>query len=71
MTNPLSNIASKATLVFIIIFIFSAPLLAKREHPEKWYQHKWCEALKGQAKVALPLRFCWRESVVGSYIKYQ
>jgi hypothetical protein len=47
MTNQLSNIASKATLVFIIIFIFPASLLAKREHPEKWYQRKWCEAQKG------------------------
>jgi hypothetical protein len=29
-------------------------LLAKREHPEKWYQQKWCEANKGQVEVVLP-----------------
>jgi hypothetical protein len=54
MTNQLSNIASKATLILIIVFIFPAPLLAKREHPEKWYQQKWCEAHKGQVEVVLP-----------------
>jgi hypothetical protein len=54
MTNQLSNIASKATLILIIIFIFPAPLLAKREHPEKWYQQKWCKAHRGQIEVVLP-----------------
>ena len=56
MTNQLSIIASKATLILIIIiiFIFPAPLLAKREHPEKWYQEKWCEAHRGQVEVVLP-----------------
>ena len=54
MTNQLSNIVSKATLVFFIIFIFPAPILAKREHPERWYQQKWCEAHKGQVEVVLP-----------------
>jgi hypothetical protein len=29
-------------------------LLAKREHAEKWYQQKWCEAQKGQVEVVLP-----------------
>jgi hypothetical protein len=29
-------------------------LFAKREHPEKWYQEKWCEANKGQVEVVLP-----------------
>jgi hypothetical protein len=38
---------------FMLIFIFPASLLAKREHPEKWYQQKWCEAQKGQVEVAL------------------
>jgi hypothetical protein len=33
--------------------------LAKREHPEKWYQEKWyqikwCEAHNGQVEVVLP-----------------
>jgi hypothetical protein len=28
--------------------------LAKREHPEKWYQQKWCEAQKGPVEVVLP-----------------
>ncbi len=41
-------------LIIIITFIFPAPLLAKREHPEKWYQQKWCEAHKGQVEVVLP-----------------
>jgi hypothetical protein len=29
-------------------------LLAKREHTEKWYQEKWCEAHKGQVEIAMP-----------------
>jgi len=28
--------------------------LAKREHPEKWYQKKWCEEQKGRVEVVLP-----------------
>ena len=54
MTNQLSNIASKATLIFIIISLFPTLMLAKREHPEKWYQEKWCEANQGQVEVVLP-----------------
>jgi hypothetical protein len=46
----------KAALIIIIIIILILPasLLAKREHPEKWYQQKWCEANKGQVEVVLP-----------------
>ena len=40
-------------LIFIILCIFPASLLAKREHPEKWYQQKWCEAHRGQVEVVL------------------
>ena len=31
----------------------SISIRAKREHPEKWYQVKWCEAQKGQIEVVL------------------
>ena len=44
----------KVALILIIIFIFQSPVLAKREHPEKWYQEKWCEAQKGRVEVVLP-----------------
>ena len=54
MTNQLSNIALKVTLILVTIFIFPGSLLAKREHPEKWYQQKWCEAHKGQVEMVLP-----------------
>jgi len=40
--------------IFIIIFIFPSLLFAKREHPEKWYQAKWCEEQKGRVEVVLP-----------------
>ena len=36
------------------MLIFPLPLLAKREHPEKWYQEQWCEENKGQIEVSLP-----------------
>ena len=39
--------------IFIIIFLFPSLLLAKREHPEKWYQKKWCEEQKGRVEVVL------------------
>lgn len=41
-------------LILIIILMFPAPLIARREHPEKWYQRKWCEAHNGQVEVVLP-----------------
>ena len=44
----------KVALILIIVFVFPSLLLAKREHPEKWYQEKWCEAHKGQVEVVLP-----------------
>jgi hypothetical protein len=30
--------------------------LAKREHPEKWYQERWCREQGGQIEVVLPER---------------
>ncbi|UCG05291.1 MAG: hypothetical protein JSV83_15380 [Desulfobacterales bacterium] len=27
--------------------------MAKREHPGKWYQKKWCEAHQGRIEVVL------------------
>jgi hypothetical protein len=40
--------------IFIIIFFFPSLLLAKREHPEKWYQERWCSEQGGQIEVVLP-----------------
>jgi hypothetical protein len=42
--------------IFIIIFLFPSLLLAKREHPEKWYQERWCREQGGQIEVVLPDR---------------
>jgi len=42
--------------IFIIIFLFPSLLLAKREHPEKWYQERWCREQGGQLEVVLPDR---------------
>jgi hypothetical protein len=44
----------RISTIFIIIFLFPSLLLAKREHPEKWYQQKWCEANQGRVEVVLP-----------------
>jgi hypothetical protein len=44
----------RISTICIIIFLFPSLLLAKREHPEKWYQEKWCEAHRGQVEVVLP-----------------
>ena len=40
-------------LILLIIMVFPASVLGKREHPEKWYQQKWCEAQKGEVEVVL------------------
>ena len=44
----------KVVLILSIIFLFSSLLLAKREHPEKWYQERWCREQGGQIEVVLP-----------------
>ena len=44
----------KVAIILTIIFVFSSPLFAIREHPEKWYQKKWCEEQKGRVEVVLP-----------------
>ncbi len=36
------------------IFLLPSLLLAKREHPEKWYQEKWCRQQGGEIEVVLP-----------------
>ena len=43
-------------LILLIIMVFPASALGKREHPGKWYQEKWCEAHEGQVEVVLPDR---------------
>jgi hypothetical protein len=47
----------KVVLIVIILFLFPSLLLAKREHPEKWYQERWCRKQGeqgGQTEVVLP-----------------
>ena len=36
------------------IICFTSHLLTKREHPEKWYQERWCREQGGQVEVVLP-----------------
>ena len=44
----------KVALIIFLIFIFPSMLLAKREHPEKWYQEQWCRQQGDQIEVVLP-----------------
>jgi hypothetical protein len=44
----------KVALIIFMIMIFPPMLLAKREHPEKWYQERWCREQGGQIEVVLP-----------------
>jgi hypothetical protein len=41
-------------LILLTILVFPASVLGKREHPEKWYQEKCCDAHQGQVEVVLP-----------------
>jgi hypothetical protein len=55
MKSQLLSIELKIVLIlWMVIFIFPAYVLAKRDKPEKWYQQKWCEERKGQVEVVLP-----------------
>ena len=44
----------KTIIILSIVFLLPSPLSAKREHPEKWYQKKWCEEHSGKIEVVLP-----------------
>jgi hypothetical protein len=44
----------KVALIITIIFSLPSLLFAKREHPEKWYQERWCREQGGQIEVVLP-----------------
>jgi hypothetical protein len=44
----------KITVIFILILLYPFQISAKREHPEKWYQERWCKENNGQAEVVLP-----------------
>ncbi len=44
----------KVALIIIILFMLPSLLWAKREHPEKWYQEKWCTEQGGEIEVVLP-----------------
>ncbi len=53
----------------IILLMLPSQGLAKREHPEKWYQERWCREHGGQVEVVLPdkTRCDWpRPSTSGS-----
>ena len=44
----------KAAIILIVIFLCPSLVLAKREHPEKWYQEQWCKAHNGQVEITMP-----------------
>jgi hypothetical protein len=44
----------KGALIILILFMLPSQVLAKREHPEKWYQERWCREQGGQVEVVLP-----------------
>ena len=44
----------KIILFCILVCLVPSMVLAKREHPEKWYQEQWCAAHRGQVEVVLP-----------------
>jgi hypothetical protein len=48
------DLMKKIVLIFIYICLVPSMVLAKRKHPEKWYQEQWCEAHNGQIEVVLP-----------------
>ena len=45
-------ICKKIILIILILFL-SIPALAKKLHPESWYQDKWCTKNNGRTEVIL------------------
>ncbi len=43
----------KVALIVSIIFLFPSLVFVKQEHPEKWYQERWCREQGGQIEVVL------------------
>ena len=43
----------KNSYLLIALFLFPAVAEAKRLHPEKHYQEKWCNAYLGETEVVL------------------
>jgi len=44
----------KMGFILVIVMLFPSLLIAKREHPEKWYQEQWCAKHEGQEEVMMP-----------------
>ena len=44
----------KKIIIIGIVVLISSLAYAKRQHPEKWYQSKWCAEQKGKVEVVLP-----------------
>ena len=44
----------KRFVLIVILVLISSLAYAKRLHPEKWYQNKWCSEQKGRAEFVLP-----------------
>ena len=44
----------RAVFIITVLLLLSLQLMAKREHPEKWYQEQWCREQGGQVEVVLP-----------------
>ncbi len=43
-------------IVALSLFVSPSLSLAKRLHPEKWYQERWCSLNHGEVEVVLPDR---------------
>lgn len=41
-------------ILLLIVGLSPGIALAKRAHPEKWYQEKWCKEHAGQVEIVLP-----------------
>jgi hypothetical protein len=44
----------KSLTILLILLIIPSLALARHNHPEKWYQEKWCYENGGQVEVRLP-----------------
>lgn len=43
----------KCIYAVLLLLMIATSALAAHEHPEKWYQQKWCKEKKGQQEIVL------------------
>jgi hypothetical protein len=50
----MDNILSRRWIFIMLLVLLPVSVWAGHEHPEKWYQRRWCVENRGELEVVLP-----------------